>query len=108
MPELADKNLCFVDSLIRAVLAVDAGQADTAVLTVARAGAVESFTVWGAWDGDVFSWRMCQGAYQTRPEVSYGRQLYAGHGDDLDATLAAGRAAWMCAGMEPGEWSITL
>lgn len=95
----------FADELIRAVLLVDAGQADTAVLTVVQGREVKAFTVFGAWDGDVFSWRMVSGAYRKCPSVAHGEQIFAGTGNELDATLAAARVCWACAVMG-GEWSV--
>jgi len=105
MSLLANENSRFADDVIRAILLVDAGQADTAVLTVVQGREVKAFTVFGAWDGDVFSWRMMSGAYRKCPSVAHGEQVYAGTGDELDATFAAGRVCWLCAEMG-GNWSV--
>jgi hypothetical protein len=102
-----EATLHFADDVIRALLQVDAGQADTAVLTVTQGREVKAFTVWGAWAGDVFSWRIMNGAYRKRPSVTEGREVFAGTGENLDATMAAGRVCWMCAEMG-GNWSVSF
>lgn len=99
-------NSHFADDILRAILAVEAGQGDTAILTRTHQGEVLHFTVWGAWDGDVFSWRIVDGAHVSRPPVSHGQQVYAGHGDQLDATVAAARVCWACANMGGGDWDV--
>jgi hypothetical protein len=104
---LNNEKFHFADDVIRALLLVDSGQADTAVLTVALGREVRAFTVWGAWDGEVFSWRMATGAYRNRPDVSYGEEVFAGTGQELDATLAAGRICWTCGAMG-GEWAVQV
>jgi hypothetical protein len=99
-------NSHFADAILRAVLAVEAGQGDTVILTQTSQGEVSQYTVWGAWDGDVFSWRMVDGAHPQRPAVTAGEQVYAGHGDDLDATVAACRVCCVCSMMGAGEWQV--
>jgi hypothetical protein len=99
-------NSHFAAALMRAVLAVEAGQGDTVILTRTHLGDVLHFTVWGVWDGDVFAWRMVDGAHAERPPVSHGELVYAGPGEAVDATIAAGRVCWACGAMGAGDWSV--
>lgn len=102
---IAPPNSHFSDDVIRALMLVDAGQADTAVLKVTQGREVKAFTVWGAWDGDFFVWRMMGGAFRKRPGKHEGEEVYVGVGEELDATLAAGRVCWTCATMG-GSWGV--
>lgn len=106
MPVAISKKSHFADVILRALLLIESGGAEVATFGMSTGAGMKLVTVGGAWIGDIFSWRIVEGAEKSLT-ASQGAEIYAGMGDDQDVLYAAARLTYSLAAAANGEdWAL--
>lgn len=88
MNQATPKMSHFSDVVLHAVLSIESGKSDVAVLSIGVGGAVRTVTVGGIWVGDIFSWRIAEGRHTIVTEET-SREVFGGAGEDGEAPTAS-------------------